>query len=140
VLLFFIPKVIDCGGKTKLYMKITYRTRFYSVEEVGNGCEVDQRILECIDVALEKLGVSVRDAIYFYVKRDFGLDRCDILGEVGVFEEALVFIFGVEGAGLVLDMIVGEIRGRFGFERVGEKGFGELVALVRGGGGDCGRR
>jgi len=90
-------------------------------------CKVNQVIIECIDEAFTKLGKSVKESIYYYLKRDFGLDRNQITRNPEIFEKALNRIFGKRGAQIIEKMILIEIRSRFQLEKQSTLTFRELV-------------
>ena len=80
--------------------------------------EVDLKILKCVDTALGKLGENVRQSIYYYLKKDFMLERSEIPRKPEVFERALTSIFGQEGCKVIEKMILIEIRKNFRLKRV----------------------
>ena len=73
---------------------------------------INRIVLRCIDEALAKLGGSVKESIYFYLKRDFGLDRSQIPANLAEFQRALNAIFGRQGAKVIEKMILAELENR----------------------------
>ena len=84
---------------------------------MGMSHEVDLKLLECIDSALGKLGEAARQSIYYYLKKDFMLERFEIPRKPEVFERALTSIFGQEGYKVIEKMILLEIRKKFMLKR-----------------------
>jgi|GEM_PF-2409703 len=99
-------------------MKLSYRTMFYPLGVIGISLDIDSRILECVDSALGKLGENVRQSIYYYLKKDFMLEKFEIPRKPEVFERALISIFGKEGCKVIEKMILVEIRKNFRLKRV----------------------
>lgn len=93
--------------------------------------KVNQAIIECIDDAFTKLGKSVKESIYYYLKRDFGLDRNQITKNPEIFEKALNRIFGERGAQIIEKMIIIEIRNRFQLEKQSTLTFRELITCLQ---------
>ena len=99
-------------------MKLTYRTKFYPSGVIGISPNVDSRILECVDSALGKLGENVRQTIYYYLKKDFMLEKFEIPQKPEVFKRALTSIFGKEGCKVIEKMILVEIKKNFRLKKV----------------------
>jgi len=93
--------------------------------------QVDEKILKCIDTALEKLGESVPTSIFYYLKRDFGLERFEIPKKPEVFEKALTSIFGKRGAKVVEKLILVEIRKNFNIKKGSSSTFKRTVENIR---------
>jgi len=86
------------------------------MEVTDASTDVYLKILECVDSALGKLGESVKESIYYHLKRDFMLGKSKIPREPEVFEKALTSIFGKEGYKVIEKMILTEIRKKFQVE------------------------
>ncbi|MGB9778641.1 MAG: hypothetical protein ACPLW8_04475 [Candidatus Bathyarchaeales archaeon] len=90
--------------------------------------DVRLKIVECVDLALGKLGESVRESIYYHLKNDFLLEKSEILQKPEVFEKALTSIFGEEGYKVIEKMILAEIRKNFKLK--GGLNFREVVKVL----------
>jgi len=93
-------------------MEASYRVLFYQGIAMPPSQEINRIVLRCIDEALAKLGGSVKESIYFYLKRDFGLDRSQIPANLTEFHRALNAIFGRRGAKVIEKMILAELENR----------------------------
>ena len=93
-------------------MEASYRVLFYQGITMPPSQEINRIVLRCIDEALAKLGGSVKESIYFYLKRDFGLDRSQIPANLTEFHRALNAIFGRRGAKVIEKMILAELENR----------------------------
>lgn len=90
---------------------------------------INEEILDCVDSSLRILGESVKEAIYFYVEKDFHLEKSKIPEKPQTFSKALFSIFG-EGTKIIEVMIVQRIRQRFRLEINLKMSFVEAVARV----------
>jgi len=89
---------------------------------------VHLKIVECVDSALGKLGESARESIYYYLKKNFMLEKSEIPLEPEVFEKALTSIFGQEGYKVIEKMILLEIRKDFKLKR---SSFREAIKVLK---------
>ena len=55
----------------------------------------DKLLLEAVDEGLSSLGDSPKQAIYFYLKKEFKLDKRDIPQKIEEFTDAIERIFGL---------------------------------------------
>lgn len=92
--------------------------------------KADGKILECVDRALKKLGESVSESIYYYLKNDFSLGKSEIPEKPEVFEKALTSIFGERGTKVIEKLIIVEIRNGFRL-RGSSLTFKEAVATIK---------
>lgn len=88
-------------------------------------------LLECIDAALIKLGTSVRESVYYYVKINFGLEKSNIPYNLQLFEEALTSLFGEQGAKVIKKMVLIEIKDCFKLKKQPSLNFKELVPFIQ---------
>ncbi len=93
--------------------------------------EADQRILECVDCGLETLGGDIRQMVYYHVEKKFQLKKREIPERPEVFKQAIVSIFGEEGANTIEDLIVQEMRKSFKLKPEPRQTFTNLVSEVR---------
>jgi hypothetical protein len=83
-----------------------------------------------VDSCLQVFGESVKEAIYFYVEKDFQIRRSDIPENPEVFSKALASIFG-EGAKVIEGMVVERIKQRFKLKIKSKTTFAKAVLAVR---------
>jgi hypothetical protein len=93
--------------------------------------KADDKILECVDSALRKLGESVSKSIYYYLKKDFNLERSEILDRPEIFEKALTSTFGKQGAKMIEKLIMVEIGNSFQLRRGSSLTFKEAVVTIK---------
>jgi hypothetical protein len=62
-------------------------------------------LLEAIDKGLSSLGDSAKQAIYFYLKRTFSIEKLDIPNKIGEFTTAIEEIFGLGAKILEIQII-----------------------------------
>jgi len=98
---------------------------------VGEASGVDQKISECVDTALKKLGENVNKSIYYYLEKDFNLERFEIPKKPEVFEKALTTIFGEQAAKTIEKLILVEIRNTFQLKRGSTLTFKEAVRVIK---------
>ncbi len=98
---------------------------------MSNHRKPDQILLQCIDNALTKFGEGVRKSIYYYLKRDFGLDKESIPRKLHDFQKALTSIFGEQGAKIIERMILTELKNTLQLESQRNLTFKELVKQLR---------
>jgi hypothetical protein len=98
---------------------------------MGETSEINEKIARCIDIALQKLGGSIEKAIYYYLKKDFDLERLDIAEKTEVFEKALVSIFGEHGAKVIEELILAEIRRVFELKPEYNSTLKEIITKVK---------
>ena len=71
--------------------------------------DADERILTCLDRALDILGSSVKRVTYFYLSKEEGLVPTDLIKNPRRFVNALYNFFG-DGAGVIETWILRELR------------------------------
>lgn len=98
---------------------------------MDEACEVDEKILECVDTAFKKLGESVRKSIYYYLKKDFNLERFEIPKKPEALEKALTSIFGERGAKVIKKLILVEVRNIFQLKKGSSLTFKQAVATIK---------
>ena len=69
----------------------------------------DERILKCLDRALDTLGQSVKRVTYFYLAKEEGLVPKDLIRKPGRFLDGLHNFFGT-GADIIENWIIRELR------------------------------
>ncbi|MFP3985679.1 MAG: NitrOD5 domain-containing protein [Candidatus Bathyarchaeia archaeon] len=90
--------------------------------------EVYEKILQCVDTALKKFGENVSESIYYYLKKDFNLEKTEIPAKPEVFVKALTFIFGDQGAKIIEKQIITEIENNFQLKK---DSFKETVSIIK---------
>jgi len=98
---------------------------------MDDASEVDEKILECVDTALKKLGETVAKSIFFYLKKDFSLERFEIPKKPEAFEKALASVFGEQGAKVIEKLILAEIRNNFQLKNSSNSTFKEAIAIIK---------
>jgi hypothetical protein len=94
-------------------------------------CKINRKIAECVDTALKKLGGSIDESIFYYLNKDFSLDRLEIADKPELFERAIFSIFGEQGAKVIMKLIIEELRKTFTFKKVPNLTFREAVEIVK---------
>jgi len=92
---------------------------------------IHQKILECVNAGLQTLGESAKNSIYFYAKKDFGLNKTEIPEKPQAFSVALTSIFG-GGAKIIERSIVQKMSQTFKLNIKPELTLTEAVLLVKG--------
>lgn len=94
----------------------------------------EQLLLEAVDEALESLGGSAKEAIYFHLENRFDISRTEIPQSLEGFLEGLDKIFGV-GAQFLEILMMKELYKRIGkpleWDESKEFMFSEYVAAAR---------
>jgi hypothetical protein len=72
-------------------------------------------LLEAVDEGLSSLGDSPKQAIYFYLKKEFKLDKRDIPQKIEEFTDAIERIFGL-GAKFLEILIMKRLYEKVGHE------------------------
>lgn len=98
---------------------------------MGKVVEVDQKILLCVDTALQKFGESVKNSIYYYLKKDFNLEKVEIPKKPEAFESALTSIFGEQGSKVIEKLILLEIKSIFNLEKDSDLTFDKVVTMIK---------
>ena len=80
----------------------------------NNRC-FEEILLEAVEEVLSSLGLPVKNAVYFYLEKSFGLKRHDIPYKIEKFANAIEEIFGV-GAKLLEIQIMKSL-----YKKVGQK-------------------
>ena len=73
----------------------------------------DKFLLRVIDEALNSLGKSVRQSIYFHIKNKFSINRNEIPENLQEFQEGLEKIFGT-GARFIESLIIKNLHAKIG--------------------------
>jgi len=97
----------------------------------GEASNVDQKISECVDAALKKLGKNAGESIYYYLEKDFNLKKFEMSKKPEIFEKALTKIFGEQGAKTIEKLIIIEIRNTFQLKRSFAFTFKEAVKVIK---------
>jgi hypothetical protein len=80
----------------------------------------DKFLLCAIDEALNSMGKSVRQSIYFHMENKFSINRNEIPGNLQEFQEGLEKIFGT-GARFIENLIIKNLHTRIGRPLLMEK-------------------
>jgi hypothetical protein len=80
----------------------------------------DKLLLCAIDEALNSMGKSVRQSIYFHMENKFSINRNEIPGNLQEFQEGLEKIFGT-GARFIESLIIKNLHIRIGRPLLMEK-------------------
>jgi hypothetical protein len=80
----------------------------------------DKFLLHAVDEALNSLGKSVRQSIYFHIENQFSMNRNEISGNLQEFQAGLEKIFGT-GARFIESLIVKNLYTMIGRPMVMEK-------------------
>jgi hypothetical protein len=80
----------------------------------------DKLLLCAIDEALNSLGKSVRQSIYFHMENKFSINRNEIPGNLQEFQEGLERIFGM-GTQFIEVLIIKNLHSKIGRPLVMEK-------------------
>lgn len=70
---------------------------------------LDERILKCLDRALDTLGQSVKQTTYFYLAKEEGVVPRDLINNTRKFLDALHNFFS-DGADVIEHLIIRELR------------------------------
>ncbi|MCW4046338.1 MAG: DUF3227 domain-containing protein [Candidatus Bathyarchaeota archaeon] len=89
----------------------------------------DELLLRTIDEALNSLGESVKQAIYFHIENTFGLNRMQIPENLQLFQEALEKIFGA-GARLIEVQIIKKLHDATGNSLAMKKSEFEFIKYI----------
>jgi hypothetical protein len=73
--------------------------------EVPRNRFFEKLLLEAIDQGLSSLGDSAKEAVYFYLKRTFSIEKLDIHNKIGEFANAIEEIFGLGAKILEIQII-----------------------------------
>jgi hypothetical protein len=65
-----------------------------SISEPQRGCDFKELLLEAVDTALSSLGNSSKQAIYFYLEKNFTVKKQDIPNKIEEFITAIEEMFG----------------------------------------------
>jgi len=66
-----------------------------SISESQRSCDFKELLLEAVDAALSPLGDSSKQAIYFYLEKNFAVKKQDIPNKIEEFTSAIEEIFGL---------------------------------------------
>jgi hypothetical protein len=77
----------------------------------------DKILLRAIDEALNSLGETVRQSIYFHIENKFSVARNEIPEKIQEFQEGLKEIFGV-GAQIIETLIMKNLHMKIGCQRL----------------------
>lgn len=93
--------------------------------------KVKQKILQCIDDALQALGDGGRKAIYYYLEKNLGLKREEIPRKPEIFWKGLNSIFGEEGARIIEKWILQKLGISFELKVGSKLTFFEAIAIIK---------
>jgi hypothetical protein len=82
-----------------------------------NSATFDKILLRAIDEALNSLGESVRQSIYFHIEDKFGIIKNEIPANLKQFQGGLKEIFGA-GAQVIEILIMKNLHIKIGYPRV----------------------
>lgn len=95
--------------------------------------DFEKLLLLAVDQALSSLGESSKQAIYFYLDKNFSIEKQEIPNKIEPFKEALEEVFGV-GASflevLIMKRLYETIGGNFQWKESEEFTFSEYVAVA----------
>jgi len=91
----------------------------------------EQKILQCIDDGLQTLGDSGKKAIYYHLKKNFGLKRKEILKKPEKFCRGLTLMFGEEGADIIERWIVEKLRMTFNLKHRSKTTFASAIGMIK---------
>lgn len=74
---------------------------------------VYKKILVCVDEVFKELGPSAAEALYYYLKNNFGLSRSEIPKRPKIFVKALYSIFGEKGAKFIEKICIEKLEQEF---------------------------
>jgi hypothetical protein len=92
---------------------------------------IEQRILQCIDEALEKLGNSGRKTVLFHLKKNAGIKRKEIPRKPELFCRELDLILGKQGGASARKLIVKELLTGFGLHQNSSLTLYETIELIK---------
>jgi type III secretion system FlhB-like substrate exporter len=69
----------------------------------------DELVFEAVDEILSIFGNNVKESIYYFMERNYGLNRRDIASNLEKFHESLRLIFGI-GAGTIEKQIIKRLQ------------------------------
>lgn len=117
------PAIVEIGHESILLKMYNLRKSSF-----------DRLLLEAVDEGLSLLGNSVKEAVYFYLEKDFKISRADIPSRLEDFVSSLEKLFGV-GAKLIEIRIMEKLYKKVGdfkyFPENGNVVFAEYVAALR---------
>lgn len=93
--------------------------------------ELEKRIMQYVDDGLEVLGDSGKKAVYYYLKKNFGVKRKEIPKKPELFGKGLIFVFGEEGTDIIEKRIVEKLRTSFDLKHQSKITFVEAVAMIK---------
>jgi hypothetical protein len=70
----------------------------------------ENKIVHCVDEGLQIFGEAAKEAIYFYLKRNFQLRKTEIPEEPETFCKAITSLFGEDGAKPIEESILQKTR------------------------------
>ncbi len=96
--------------------------------------DFEKLLLLAVDKALSSLGESSKQAIYFYLDKNFSIEKQEIPEKIEPFKEALEEVFGV-GASflevLIMKRLYETIGGNFQWKESDEFTFAEYVSVAK---------
>jgi len=94
--------------------------------------EFKSLLLGAIDEALNMLGETSKEAIFFFIEEKFGLKKEEIPRNMEEFSNALRMIFGDVGCYFIEEQILNRLYARLGlvYSRRPEKKFSECIKAV----------
>lgn len=96
--------------------------------------DFENLLLLAVDQALSSLGESSKQAIYFYLDKNFSIEKQEIPAKIEPFKEALEEVFGA-GASflevLIMKRLYETIGGNFQWKESAEFTFSEYVSVAK---------
>ena len=92
---------------------------------------IEQKILQCIDDGLQVLGNGAKKAMYYYLKKNFGLKKEEILKKPKIFCRGLTSMFGEEGADIIEKWIIEKLRTSFDLKPRSKITFAKALDMIK---------
>jgi uncharacterized protein (DUF2461 family) len=90
----------------------------------------EKKVIECIDIVLEKLGTDVRRAIFFHLRREKDVKRYEIFLNPSKFIAALHSILG-DAANVIEDEIIRTIEAEFNLNHNEDQDLLDLITNLK---------
>jgi len=94
---------------------------------------VERKILQCIDDGLQTLGDEGKKAIYYHLKKNFGLRKGEIPKKPEIFRKGLNSIFGEEGTYIIERWILEKLKMGFDLKQRSKITFTEAITTIKAG-------
>jgi hypothetical protein len=93
---------------------------------------VDEKILQCIEDALEILGNSGKATICYYLKKKVGLKKEDIPKKPELFSKGLIMIFGEEATAVIEKNLVKKLAACFNLKNQPKITLTGILTMIKG--------